>query len=164
MLFRSMGGNQNLIEAMNNNLSGQVQLNKKLEKISIKNNKVYKLNFSDGSTFNADIVVITIPFSLLRQVDLSELNFPAWKTNAIQNLGYGTNSKLLMGFNQKVWRNYQNSGYIFTNGNSQMSTDFIQTGWDNSLLQQSSNGGYTVFQGGNLGIDLSLNKIGRAHV
>lgn len=50
----------------------------------------YVLQFQDRYIVTADICVLTIPFTLLRRVNLTELNLPSWKTNAIQNLGYGT--------------------------------------------------------------------------
>ena len=76
-----------------------------------------------------------------------QVALPQWKKNAIQNLGYGTNSKLFLGFNQPVWRSYVHSGYIFSN-------DTIQTGWDNSQLQGSTAAGFTVYQGGIKGVQL----------
>ncbi|RYY19298.1 MAG: FAD-dependent oxidoreductase, partial [Sphingobacteriaceae bacterium] len=91
-------------------------------------------------------VICTIPFSILRDVEL-QVALPKWKTNAIEKLGYGTNSKLLLGFDSRVWRQYQNSGYVFTNQN-------IQNGWDNSWAQPGKNGGFTIYQGGTEGLQL----------
>ena len=48
--------------------------------------------------------------------------FPHGKKNAIKNLGYGTNAKLLLGFNQRIWHNYNYNGYVFTD-------KIMQTGW-----------------------------------
>jgi monoamine oxidase len=104
------------------------------------------------------MVVLTLPFTKLKQVNLSNLSLPSWKTNAIQNLGYGTNSKLLLGFNQRVWRNYQQSGYVFTNGTPANPSVYLQSGWDNSSLQPGTIGGYTVYQGGIQGEALSLSR------
>ncbi|MFN5324619.1 MAG: flavin monoamine oxidase family protein [Bacteroidota bacterium] len=156
--FKVMGGNQQITDALANNLQGQIQLNRKLTRISFNANGQYVIRFQGGPVVTADICVITIPFTLLRQVNLTELNLPAWKTNTIQNLGYGSNAKLLLGFNGKKWRDYGHSGGIFSNGTSIPSTQFIQTGWDNTRLQPGSNGGYTVYQGGNQGANLSLSQ------
>lgn len=154
--YKVMGGNQQIPDAMTNNLQGQIQLNRKLTRISFNANGQYVLQFLSGANVTADICVLTIPFTLLRQVNLSGLNLPSWKTNAIQNLGYGTNAKLLLGFTGKKWRTYGHSGGIFSNGTSTPSTQFIQTGWDNTRMQPGTNGGYTVYQGGNQGTNLSL--------
>ena len=121
----------------------------KLVKIK-QTNAGYKVDFinANGTTgpVDADIVISAMPFTLLREVIL-DVVLPSWKTNAINNLGYGTNSKLLLGFSSRVWRNYQHSGYVFTNG-------VLQTGWDNSWLQPGKAGGYTIYQGGNKGLAL----------
>ncbi len=154
--FKVLGGNQQIPDALANNLQGQIQLNRKLTRISFNANGQYVLRFQGGPSVTADICVITIPFTLLRQVNLTDLSLPAWKTNAIQNLGYGSNAKLLLGFTGKKWRDYGHSGGIFSNGTSVPSPQFIQTGWDNTRLQPGSNGGYTVYQGGNQGTNLSL--------
>ncbi len=156
--FKVQGGNQQIPDALANNLQGQIQLNRKLTKISFNAAGKYVLQFQTGPNVTADICVVTIPFTLLRQVNLTELNLPSWKTNTIQNLGYGSNAKLLLGFTGKKWRDYGHSGGIFSNGTSTPSTQFIQTGWDNTRLQTGPNGGYTVYQGGNQGTNLSLSQ------
>jgi monoamine oxidase len=92
------------------------------------------------------MVVCTLPFSVLKEVEL-QVALPQWKKNAIDNLGYGTNAKLFLGFSNRVWRNYGHSAYIFSN-------DAIQTGWDNSQLQEGTAAGFTVYQGGLKGLQL----------
>jgi monoamine oxidase len=109
----------------------------------------YALTFKNGNTtttVNADMIVSTIPFSVLRDVELN-VALPEWKRNAINGLGYGNNSKLLLGFKSRVWRNYKYSGYVFTD-------KAIQTGWDNSFGQSGNSGGFTVYGGGNAGLAL----------
>ncbi|MES2649659.1 MAG: NAD(P)/FAD-dependent oxidoreductase [Bacteroidota bacterium] len=154
--FKVIGGNQQITNTLASRLGSQVILDQKLVKISRNNNNKYLLYFENGNLVIADLVVMTLPFSVLRNVDTNDLELPAWKTNAINNLGYGTNAKLLLGFNSRVWRNYQSSGYIFTNGNTTNPTNFIQTGWDNTAMQPGTNGGFTVYAGGNQGASLSV--------
>lgn len=147
--YKIEGGNQTLTNALYEQVKKNVVLEHKL--ISITENVIgYSLQFEKGNgsktTIKADIVVCTIPFSVLREVTLN-VKLPKWKTNAIQNLGYGTNSKLLLGFKEKVWRKYQYAGYMF-------SDQQIQTGWDNMTGQNTSKGGFTVYQGGDKGVAL----------
>jgi len=156
--FKVQGGNQQIPDALVSNLQGQIQLNRKLVKISFNAAGKYVLQFQTGPNVTADICVLTLPFTLLRLVNLTELNLPSWKTNTIQNLGYGSNAKLLLGFTGKKWRDYGHSGGVFSNGTATPSSQFIQTGWDNTRLQTGSNGGYTVYQGGNQGTNLSLSQ------
>ncbi|RYE23268.1 MAG: NAD(P)/FAD-dependent oxidoreductase [Sphingobacteriaceae bacterium] len=147
--YKIKGGNSSLTAKLFEQVKNQVQLENIL--VEIKQTAAgYTLYFSNGTdsltAVNADIVVFTIPFSILRSVKL-EVLLPKWKTDAIEKLGYGTNSKLLLGFSSRVWRKYSNSGYVFTNS-------VIQNGWDNSWAQPGQNGGFTVYQGGTEGLRL----------
>ncbi|HEX2534063.1 MAG TPA: FAD-dependent oxidoreductase [Chitinophagaceae bacterium] len=147
--YKVAGGNQRVTDALFNQVKNQVQLEHKLVRIA-ESGSGYLLSFSKagGSTVSvkADLVVCTIPFSVLKEVELA-VALPAWKRNAIEQLGYGTNSKLFLGFNQRVWRNSGHSAYMFSDSE-------IQTGWDNSALQPTSAAGFTVYQGGIKGIQL----------
>ncbi|MFN5356118.1 MAG: flavin monoamine oxidase family protein [Bacteroidota bacterium] len=154
--FKVLGGNQQITDALAASLQGQINLQHKLTRISLNANGQYVIRFQGVPSVVADLCIITIPFTLLRQVNLNDLNLPAWKTNTIQNLGYGTNAKLLLGFNGRKWRDYGHSGGVFTNGSPAQPLEFIQTGWDNTRMQPGTNGGYTVYQGGTQGANLSL--------
>jgi monoamine oxidase len=153
--YKVIGGNQQIPNAVYDKISSQVKLGYALDKVGKNSSNKYVLHFTNGEEVLADLLVITIPFTVLKNVDLSELNLPGWKTNAIQNLGYGTNAKLLLGFNSRVWRQYQHSGYIFTNGTPANPSTYIQTGWDNSQMQPGTNGGFTVYGGGIQGLALN---------
>jgi monoamine oxidase len=49
-------------------------------------------------------VVLAIPFSTLREVVLdASLDLPSEKRHAIDRLGYGTNSKMMIGFDGRPW-------------------------------------------------------------
>jgi monoamine oxidase len=87
---------------------------------------------------------MAIPFTLLREVNI-QVALPSWKLNAINNLGYGTNAKLMIGFNNRPWNVNGHAGYAFTDQS-------FQNGWENSLLQGGTSGGYTMFFGGNTGV------------
>jgi monoamine oxidase len=157
--YKILGGNQQIVDGLYNDVSSQVIMNSGLTKITKNTSGVYTLYFNNNTTVDADMVVLTIPFTILKNVDLSNLALPSWKTNAIQNLGYGTNAKLIMGFNNRVWRSFNQSGYIFTNGINN-NTPYIQTGWDSGQLQPSTTSSFTVFQGGTQGTNLSLAQSG----
>ena len=156
--YKVNGGNQQITDALFTDLRSQVILDYNLVKIARDNAGVYTLFFHNGRSVKAEMVILTIPFTILRTVDLSGLSLPAWKTNAIQNLGYGTNSKLILGFNNRVWRNYMQTGYVFTNGTAQNPSQYIQTGWDSSQMQNSNKGSFTVYQGGSQGLALNLSQ------
>jgi monoamine oxidase len=60
-----------------------------------------------GTTIQTDhhAVVLTLPFSVLRDVELHpSLGLPAWKTLAINTSAMGDHSKLMVGFNGPYWQ------------------------------------------------------------
>lgn len=145
--YKVKGGNDAIIRELARRLDGQVNTGYKLQAIT-ENGKGYSLDFGDKGAVKADYVIIAVPFSILRQVDI-KVELPPRKKLAIGQLGYGTNSKLVMGFNQRPWRKQGFVGYLFN--------DAVQNGWDNSQMQNGNRGvgGYTVFLGGEAGRNLS---------
>lgn len=146
--YKIAGGNQQVTNALYNQVKDQVKTEHRLVRIK-EAATGYLLYFETGGatiSVKADVVVCTLPFSVLRDIDL-QVALPEWKQHAIQHLGYGTNSKLFLGFKKRVWRSYGHSAYMFSNAD-------IQTGWDNSQLQPGTTGGFTVYQGGLKGLQL----------
>lgn len=148
--YKIAGGNQQLTNKMTQSLNQQIQYEHQLEAINKNSSGKYVLSFrrSNQTTVDvtADYVVLTIPFSILRKVTFG-FSLPAWKRNAIDNLGYGTNAKLMLGFQNRPWRNLGYRGYIFTDAS-------FQNGWDNSELQSPSSGGFTMYFGGTPGVQM----------
>jgi monoamine oxidase len=146
--YKIQGGNQRLTDAMAQQLGGQITLQHRLIKLAQNAAGEYVLTFQPASGLTVDVVadyvVLTLPFTLLRKVNI-QMALPTWKTNAIQNLGYGTNAKLFLGFNSRPWRAEGYTGYIF-------SDQPVQSGWDGSQLQPGNKGAYTVYVGGDEGM------------
>lgn len=147
--YKMQGGNQRLTDALAQQLSGQIALQHKLLKVAQPTaGGAYQLTFEQAGgrrvQLEADYVVLTLPFTVLRQVEL-QVALPAWKINAIQNLGYGTNAKLFLGFNGRPWRTDGYTGYIF-------SDTPVQSGWDSGQLQPTTHSAYTVYLGGEEGV------------
>ncbi|OAA43173.1 vacuolar protein sorting 33A-like protein [Metarhizium rileyi] len=58
----------------------------------------------DGATVNADNVVCTIPLGVLKQGNVKfEPALPAWKTGAIERLGFGILNKVVLVYNEVFW-------------------------------------------------------------
>ncbi|MBB1284587.1 FAD-dependent oxidoreductase [Flavisolibacter sp. BT320] len=146
--YKIKGGNQRVTDALYERVKSNVHTGHELLRIKEKSSGYELLFRTGGSTVSvaADMVVCTLPFSVLRHLEL-QVALPDWKTNAIQNLGYGTNAKLFLGFSDRVWRRQGHSAYVFTDSH-------IQTGWDNTQLQEGTAGGFTVYQGGIKGVQL----------
>jgi monoamine oxidase len=99
---------------------------------------------SDGTTFSAnfDHVVLALPFSTLRDVDLDEVTLSDEKRTIVAELGYGTNAKVMGGFSSRVWRDaYAASGAMVTDLPAQQT-------WDTSIGQAGPTGIITNFLGG----------------
>jgi monoamine oxidase len=148
------GGNEQLIKALTSKLKGQIEYGKKLTEIRPIGARSYSLSFDDKEEAVADYVIITVPFSVLRQISMNKVIRPGSKKHkAIHTLGYGTNSKFIAGFNSRIWREkYQATGYSFN--------ELINNGWDSSRLQASDKGAgiYTMLIGGQHGQLLADHK------
>jgi monoamine oxidase len=151
--FRLRDGNHRLIEALTERLGSQIETGRKLEAIRPLGSG-YSLHFVEGREVVADFVVLALPFSMLRGVDLILVELSPKKRSAITDLGYGTNAKLLVDVSSRAWRAQSRSGYLFN--------EVVQNGWDNSLGQRGDRGlgGYTVFLGGEAGRKLAWDRIG----
>ena len=77
-----------------------------------------ELTFKRGATTvvrKHDVVVLTIPFTVLRGIDLDvSLELPPWKRMAIDELGYGTNAKQMVGFDGPFWAQLGSSGTSYS--------------------------------------------------
>jgi len=92
------GGNDRLVQALMDALpQGTVELGARLTAIRRNRTGSFKLSLSDGCcrwTEDADLAVLAIPFTALRTaVDYSCAGFSPRKTEAIEELGMGTNAK-----------------------------------------------------------------------
>ncbi|XP_073416798.1 peroxisomal N(1)-acetyl-spermine/spermidine oxidase isoform X2 [Dendrobates tinctorius] len=71
------------------------------------NSHVYpvKVKCEDGDSFVADHVVVTVPLGVLkkRAVDFFSPILPPGKLQAIKNLGFGTNNKILLEYEKPFW-------------------------------------------------------------
>ena len=145
--YKISGGNQKIVDALANELKNNINTEHKLVKLQSKGTG-YELFFENNShSVKADIVLLTLPFNILRNVEL-KVELPEVKRYAINNLGYGNNSKLFLGFNGRPWRTKFNCVGMSYSDNGTQNT------WDNSQLQPGANGGLTVFLGGDDAVKL----------
>jgi monoamine oxidase len=139
--YKISGGNQKIVDALANELKDNINTEHKLVKLQNKGTG-YEVFFENKPTsVKADIVLLTMPFKLLREIEL-DIELSPVKRRSINELGYGQNSKLLLGFNGRLWRTKYNCiGMSYSDNGSQNT-------WDNSQLQAGNDGGLTVFLGG----------------
>lgn len=149
--MRIQGGNSCLVEALVKALTSHVPMHQghRLLGLAYQENQLH-LTFKHGTERHqvmADRAVLAMPFSVLRQVHgIDRLGLSQVKQKSIAEWGYGTNSKQMIGFHSRFWRNGQagvpvNTGELFTDLPSQCY-------WETSRLQAGDAGILTNFLGG----------------
>ena len=145
--FKISGGNEQIPLGLAGLLREQIRLEHRLLAIRENANRSLQLTFSENGTTREDTfdaVVLAIPFTVLRQVDI-RMEMPSLKQQVIKELGYGTNAKFMLETAGRPWRATGYRGYLFN--------ERVHNGWDSSQLQQSNQGvgTYTVYYGGERG-------------
>jgi monoamine oxidase len=149
--IKFLGGNQQICDRLAESVQDQIRLNHALVAIRSKD-KGFVLTF-EGETkeVEADVVIMTVPYSVLRNVDgIASLNgMTEAKLQCIRELGAGKNGKYFLDMKSRIWRDQGYQGYLYTNK--------IHTSWDSYHLQNGNAGKsiYTAFFGGEVGANVS---------
>ena len=141
-------GSDSIAQALATELGDAVVLERALTGITAKS-KGFELTLQPGDgapvVETADHVVIAIPFSVLRTLEL-DVGIDDDKRGIIDELGYGTNSKVMGAFTERVWRTQHGaSGSVTTD-------EAFQQTWDTSPGQSGDHGILTNFLGGEQGL------------
>lgn len=146
--FYIEGGNDGITKSLANKLANNIELGTELESITRLSDGRYRVDFSSGKTTKYEKILLTIPFSILRNISLKNIDISPVKKRAIETLGYGTNSKLITSYKTKIWREiYQATGTVYAD------LDFQST-WETSASRYSENqaGFITNYTGGRQGL------------
>jgi monoamine oxidase len=157
---RVVGGNSNLIEALQKKVSSRAKMNlgHVLVKVVDKGQRIELTFKSFGKTkvVSADRVIMTVPFSVLRDVEgIDKLNFSRAKKMSIAELGYGTDSKFMIGFKERFWR--KQNGDVPPSCGTVFGDFPTQCFWETSRLQKGSHGIITALFGGEKGLNPKSN-------
>jgi monoamine oxidase len=153
--YHVIGGNEQIVEGLRDRLNGQIQLRMKLAGARKNTSGEIELTFENsfGKTFSKtfDAVVFAIPFSTLREVELdASLGLPEWKLFAIRKLRYGTNAKMMVGFDGRPWLSQG------SNGASYSDLPNHQTTWETNPTKATAlHAILTDYSGGNRGASLN---------
>jgi monoamine oxidase len=152
--YQIRGGNQQIVDKLAGKLSKYIETNTRLESIRSTAEKRYRVSLQvDGVSkeYTFDRVILALPFSILRQLDLG-VRLPAVKQAAIKELGYGTNTKVITSYSDRLWRTkYQSNGESFSD------LDTSET-WESSRYTTTKTGIITNFSGGDLGVKIANSK------
>ncbi len=152
--YHILGGNEQLPQRIAAALApGTVQLNTALAGIVHNADNSYTLSLKSGNVTTRrtfDRVVMTIPFSVLRNILTSdqayaEAGFTRLKQTAITQLGYGKNAKLQLQFKSRYW----NSSGVWGIGNGSTFSDTgYQNTWESTRAQDGATGILVDYTGG----------------
>jgi monoamine oxidase len=116
--YHVVEGNDRIAHGLAGDLSSPVRYGHLLRRVRRGADGRIELTFATagGSVAAAfDYVVLTLPFTVLRDVELAEnLQLPPAKEQAIADLGYGTNAKMMVGFDGPFWRALGSSGASYS--------------------------------------------------
>ncbi|MGI9008620.1 MAG: flavin monoamine oxidase family protein, partial [Streptosporangiaceae bacterium] len=127
------GGNDQVITGMLGQLpAGTVRYGHRLVAVRRRHDGSLTGTFScDGQTreVTADRFVFALPFSTLRHVDLGRAGLSRLKLTAIRELGYGTNSKIIVQTSGRPWTGRGYTGNFFTDRRA-------SSGWELNYQRQ----------------------------
>ena len=143
--YRIKGGNSEIIKGLASKV-GEDKIHKGYEVRSIAEQEdgSYLISFNNDEEIKSKAIVCTLPFTILRNLKLDLKSISAEKRKCIDELGYGKNTKLVLGYDSQPWRSKENNamGYLFTND--------MTNGWDGSVnrTENNTNGAYVAYFGG----------------
>jgi monoamine oxidase len=140
------GGNDQIPTLTAAKLPGDtVHMSAALRAIRRRTDGPYELTFDGApSPVIADMLILTLPFSTLRQVDLSGAGFGAQKMAAINGLAMGYDAKVLLQYDRRPDKMRNWTGSLDTTR-----PDFET--WDSSASEPGTAGLITVYAGGRTG-------------
>jgi monoamine oxidase len=146
--YHIRGGNQQLPARIARHLRNPVQLGMRMTSIARNGDGTYALGFDGRPSVAADLVILSLPFAVLRKIDTSGAGFDARKNTAIQELGRGQSGKLQLQFASRYWRE---PGPWPGRGNGLSYTDEgYQNTWEVSRRQFGASGILNNYTGGSV--------------
>ena len=136
-------GVQAITDALAQEMQDHIETGMALTSIRNRGNR-FRLTFNYRD-IDADIVILTIPFSILRRIPL-QLDLPESLRQFIDQVGYANNVKVATGYNTSIWRDQGLSGVGHTNRP-------YQTFFETTQLQETETGSLTFYLGGDIGFN-----------
>ncbi|MBE9066768.1 FAD-dependent oxidoreductase [Leptolyngbya cf. ectocarpi LEGE 11479] len=136
-------GVQAITDAIAQEVQDQIETGMSLTSVRNQGDR-FRLTFN-YTDIDADIVILAIPFSVLRRIPL-RMSLPESLRQFIAQVGYANNVKVAPGYNKSIWREQGLSGLGFTDLP-------YQTFFETTQLQETETGSLTFYLGGNIGLD-----------
>jgi monoamine oxidase len=153
---RVKGGNSRLIEALEKAIAGKVIVHSRhrLTAIATAAKGGLRLTFDtpDGAKeFTFSTTICALPFTMLRGgriAGIEKIGLSKKKLRAIEELGYGNNTKAMIAFKTRLWRKAAPE----SNGSTYTDQSF-QSCWETSRGQDGPGGILTNFLGGKTAVE-----------
>jgi monoamine oxidase len=144
--YHVRGGNDQIVHALAAQLpDGTVRLGAPLEALVARGDGRYGMRFAGvAAEIVADRVVLALPFTTLRRVDLDRAGLSSKKRRCIAELGMGTNAKVLMQFEARPQAYGDWNGYMISDA------PFLYT-WESTLGEPGESSIVTTYFGGRSG-------------
>jgi len=117
--FHIRGGNDLLVARLEAALAKPVEREAPLLALARRHDGRFDVTVGRGAgtlTGRYDRVILALPFSNLRDVDLARAGFRPLKLRAIRELPMGASTKLQLQFDQRLWRRAGNNGEVRLDG------------------------------------------------
>lgn len=157
--FHIRGGNDQLVTRLAEKAGGGIETRSRLVALSRRDDGRYRVVIlRDGAEREdvADRVILALPFTLLRLVDLRGASFGARKMKSIDELGMGRNTKLQLQFADRFW--LRPDAQPRGNGEYRLRGSF-QTTWEVTRAQPGAAGVLNFFSGGSAAVAAGLTGI-----
>jgi monoamine oxidase len=145
------GGNDQLISGLVGRLpAGTVRLGERLIALRGRGHGRYACAFASGlrtREVHADHVVLALPFTKLREVELQGIELPPPQLRAIRHEPLGSNSKIQLQFSSRIWNADGWTGNLYTDR-------IVQGGWETTIDQPGKPGILVALPGGAGGADI----------
>ncbi len=137
-------GSQSVADALAAALDGHIEIERRLVAIRRDGARVRLVLDRGGASIEEtfDHVIVTVPFTTLRDVEIDAELLAEDKREIIDALQYGQNTKLMMQTTSRVWRDAHMAG------GAGFADNGAQTFWDSSRGQSGALGILTHFAGG----------------
>jgi len=153
--FHVRGGNDLVVSGLASRLpAGTVVQDAPLTSLSRRTDGRYRLGFRGAPARNADLVVLCAPFAALRHVDLTGAGLSRRKLACIEELGMGTNAKVLLELDHRVPHFGRNPRSRWSGGFYDARVDT----WSSTLAQTGRGSVLTVYSGGRVGASYGVTR------
>jgi monoamine oxidase len=148
--YHITGGNELLTDAIVARLPPRIlHFNSRLEAITREPGRGVTLTIATDAGRERhvfDRVVLTLPFTRLRQIDYRRAGFSGVKRLAIEQLAYGRHTKMHVPFNERLWN--QRGAWIGVSDGTVFTDLNFQNAWDTTRGQPGKSGILVAYLGG----------------